>query len=196
MNDMNRILDESAPWTSANDPSVRRAIGALSASAATESAPAVMRNPRGAWSRRLTTGVIVASLGLAGAGAAAAATFGWWGGQGEPELLLQNTWVIPDDCVAGFRIAPDGPADAGVVEAARDALKSIDAAGLDLAATERALRDEGFFQDDVPEGQLRMMVLAKSVHQHVKTVLVEQGFAQPTEGWGLLGGTECSAESP
>ena len=187
MNELDRILTDSAPRTSADDPEVRRSIMAMSTAAAAAAGPRVRGvTTRG---RRVATAVVAASLGLAGVGVAAASTFGWWGGQGEPELVLQDVGLT-DDCLTGFRVTGE-PADAVDVAAARAALVSMTAADLDLVATEQAMLAEGLLRAEYPADQRWHAVLATAVREEIAAALVQQGI-DPVGEWGLLGHSECS----
>jgi hypothetical protein len=189
MEELDRILADSAPRTSGDDPGVRRSISAMSASAAV--AVRTRKRVGGVRGRRLATGVVAALLGLAGVGVAAATTGGWWGGQGEPELILQNIGVA-DDCLSGFRVtAEEGNPDADVVAAARAALRDVRGADLDLAATEQAMRSEGLLNEDTPEGERWQQVLSTAVHRQIEVALLERGL-DPAGEWGLLGHSVCS----
>jgi hypothetical protein len=188
MDELDRILADSVPWTSVDDPGVRRSISAMSVSAAV--AARTRKRAASVRGRRLATGVVAALLGLGGVGVAAATTGGWWGGQGEPELLLQNTGLA-DDCLAGFRVTEEGNADADVVAAARAALQGVRAADLDLAATEQSMRSKGLLHDDTPEAERWQHVLSTAVHRQIETALLERGL-DPVGEWGLLGHSECS----
>lgn len=190
MDELDRILIDSAPPTSADDPAVRRSIIAMSSAA--EAAAAPRRQVATVRSRRVATAVVAASLGLAGVGVAAASTFGWWDGQGAPELVLTDVGLT-DDCLAGFRVTGE-PASAVDVVAARAALGSMAAADLDLAATERTMLAGGLLRDDYTSEQRWHAVLATAVREEIAAELVEQGI-DPIGEWGLLGHSECSGDA-
>lgn len=193
MDQLDRLLADGAPPTTTDDPGVRSSLAAMSTAAAAAAAagrvlaPGPLRPAR----RRIATAVVAASLGLAGAGVAAA-TGGWWGGQGTPELVLQDL-DGREDCLAGFRIAPEeGTSDDDpVLAAARTALAQVDAADLDLHATERSMADEGLLPEDTPAGERWDRVLMTAVHRHVEATLAAQGLDPATAPWGLLGRSDC-----
>lgn len=192
MNDMDTLLGASAPRTSGHDPQVRRAISELSDAAAQRASRGGAASAR----RRVAAVTFVASVGLGSVGAAAAVTSGWWGGQGDPELLIHGVDAgLTDDCMAGFRVAPDGEeAEPGTIAAARVALQQIDPADLDLVAAEQELIRTGRLYGDEPEAQRASKIRVFAVYDRIEAELREQGFELPGEGWGLLGGTECSGE--
>lgn len=187
MNELDQILTEGAPRTSATDPEVRRAIIAMSAAAGT--AAGTRRRGTTARGRRVATAVVAASLGLAGVGAAAASSLGWWGGRGEPELILQDA-VLGDECLAGFRVTgePEGAVD---VVAARSALGSMSAADLDLAAAEEAAMRDGLLRAEYSAEERWHVVLATAVREEIAAELAAQGI-EPIGEWGLLGHSECT----
>lgn len=190
MDELDRILIDSAPPTSADDPAVRRSIIAMSSTAA---AAAGTRRPGvTARGRRVATAVVAASLGLAGVGVAAASSLGWWGGQGEPELVLRDS-RLGDECLAGFRVTGE-PADAVDVVAARAALGSMAAADLDLAATEEAMLGTGVLRGEETPEERWHKVLHTAVHEEIAAELGRQGI-DPVGEWGLLGHSECSGDA-
>jgi hypothetical protein len=195
MNQLDQLLADNAPLTSAEVPRVRSSIRALSASAEA-SARARGQGALPFGRRRVTNGIVAAALVLAGAGAAAAASSDWWGGQGEPELVLEGAAGLTDDCLAGFRITPGSElADGDAVAAARVALQHVRAADLDLAATEREMVSGGLLLDETPEAERRQYVLSTAVHERIEAELAEQGFDKPGQ-WALLGHSECPGETP
>ena len=190
MDELDRILADGAPWTSADEPEVRRSIAEMSDAAAT--AAGTRKRGTSPRSRRVATAVLAASLGLAGVGVAAASSLGWWGGQGSPELVLDDVG-LSDDCLAGFRVTGQ-PEDSVDVVAARAALRSMSAADLDLAATELAMASNGRLREEDTADERWHTVVHTAVHQEIAAELVEQGI-DPVGEWGLLGHSECSGDT-
>ncbi|MCK0114315.1 hypothetical protein MWU75_19430 [Ornithinimicrobium sp. F0845] len=135
------MLAQSTPRAAAHASTVRREVAEMSAVAAKMASIKQRRR------RRLAAGSLVASLGLAGVGVAAASG-GWWGGQGEPQVVLED-----DTCLAGFRVTADG-ASADEIAAATDVLEQLTYEDLDLEATERDLVASGDY--GIPTHQMRV----------------------------------------
>lgn len=178
------ILAQSTPRAAAHAPAVRGEVAEMSAVAARMASQA--RQGKQRRRRRLAAGSLVASLGLAGAGVAAA-TGGWWGGQGEPQVILEDA-----NCLAGFRVTADG-ASADEIAAASAVLEQLSYEDLDLETAERDLIASGVLRDSDPADARDHRILSTAVIQEIEVGLAEHGWHE-TGDWGLLGHVDCSGE--
>lgn len=130
---------------------------------------------------------------LALGGVAAAALGGGFRTSGNALLVVSGSELPPAGCTTTFSITGPGASavDSEVVDAAREALVSIDIRSLDLVAARELIVAERRYDDfeEVDRQQQDLLVRHEAVGEAISEALASRGFG--TEGYELLAGASC-----